>query len=41
MREALLKKNYDVIYEEFKSGHDYLCWGETLANGLISLIGIR
>lgn len=39
MRDTLLKKNYDVFYEEFKSGHDYLCWGETLANGLIALIG--
>jgi enterochelin esterase-like enzyme len=40
-RDMLLAKGYAVKFEEFKSGHDYLCWGETLANGLISLIGIE
>lgn len=39
MRDRLIAKGYDVFYEEFKSAHDYLSWGETLANGLISLIG--
>lgn len=40
MRDVLLgKKECNVRYEEFKSGHDYLSWGETLANGLIALIG--
>ncbi len=38
-RDVLLAKGYAVDFEEFMSGHDYLCWGETLANGLISLIG--
>lgn len=28
-----------VHYENYPSGHDYLGWGETLATGLISLIG--
>ncbi len=38
--ESLLKeKSYDFYYEEFKGGHDYLCWGEKLAEGLIYLIG--
>lgn len=37
MRDVLLSKSYDVKYENFQSGHDYLCWGETLATGLISL----
>lgn len=37
MRDVLLSKGYDVKYENFQSGHDYLCWGETLATGLISL----
>lgn len=40
LRDALLGKGYSVDFEEFKSGHDYLSWGETLANGLISLIGM-
>ncbi|WP_105616169.1 non-canonical purine NTP pyrophosphatase [Vallitalea okinawensis] len=39
LRDILQAKGYDVIYEEFKGGHDYLCWGETLANGLMALIG--
>jgi len=39
LRDVLISKGYDVAFEEFKSGHDYLCWGETLAHGLISLIG--
>jgi enterochelin esterase family protein len=40
-KDLLLSKGYDLYFEEFKSGHDYLCWGETLANGLISLIGCK
>ncbi len=39
LRDVLQSKGYEVKYEEFKGGHDYLCWGENLANGLISLIG--
>ncbi len=39
LRDVLESKGYEVKYEEFNSGHDYLCWGETLANGLIALIG--
>jgi enterochelin esterase family protein len=41
LRNVLKTKGYEVDYEEFKGGHDYLCWGENLANGLISLIGIK
>ncbi|MCM1991605.1 alpha/beta hydrolase-fold protein [Oceanirhabdus seepicola] len=41
LRDVLRLKGYEVEYEEFKGGHDYLCWGENLANGLISLIGIK
>lgn len=40
LRDVLISKGYTVDFEKFKSGHDYLSWGETLANGLISLIGI-
>ncbi len=40
MKDVLVeKKECTVIYEEFKSGHDYLSWGETLSNGLTALIG--
>lgn len=39
MRDALLSKGYNVEYENFYSGHDYLSWGETLAYGLIALLG--
>lgn len=39
MRDTLISKGYKVHYENYPSGHDYLGWGETLATGLISLIG--
>jgi len=39
-KNTLISKGYSVHYETFKSGHDYLYWGETLANGLITLVGI-
>jgi len=39
LKDVLIEKGYDVYFEYFNSGHDYLSWGETLANGLISLIG--
>ena len=39
LKDVLLSKGYEAHFEYFNSGHDYLCWGETLANGLISLIG--
>ena len=38
-KDILTEKGYDVEFEYFNSGHDFLCWGETLAIGLISLIG--
>lgn len=41
LKDVLIGKGYDVYFEYFNSGHDYLSWGETLANGLISLIGIN
>jgi enterochelin esterase family protein len=39
MRDVLLSKGYEVEYSEFKGGHDYLSWGETLARGLVYLAG--
>ncbi|MBS4538166.1 DUF3327 domain-containing protein [Clostridium sp. D2Q-11] len=41
LRDVLITKGYKVEYEEFKGGHDYLCWGENLGNGLRSLIGYK
>lgn len=38
-RDILRDKGYKVFYEEYKSGHDFLNWGECLAKGLINLIG--
>lgn len=39
-RDTLNSKGYVVHYETFNSAHDNLYWGETLAKGLIALIGI-
>jgi enterochelin esterase-like enzyme len=39
MRDVLLAKGYEVQYRQFNSGHDYLNWRGTLADGLIALIG--
>lgn len=41
LRDILISKGYNVDFQWFNGGHDYLSWGETLANGLISLIGIK
>ena len=39
MRDVLLAKGYEVHYRQVVGGHDYLRWRETLADGLIELIG--
>ena len=39
MRDVLLAKGYEVHYQQFNSGHDYLNWRGTLADGLIALAG--
>jgi enterochelin esterase-like enzyme len=39
MRDVLLAKGYEVHYQQFVGGHDYLSWRGTLADGLIALIG--
>ncbi|WP_346928651.1 alpha/beta hydrolase-fold protein [Clostridium sp.] len=41
LKDTLTAKGYDVEFQWFKSGHDYLSWGENLADGLISLIGVN
>jgi enterochelin esterase-like enzyme len=39
LRDVLLAKGYDVHFQEFAGGHDYLSWRGTLADGLIVLMG--
>jgi enterochelin esterase family protein len=39
LRDVLRAKGYEVFYQEFQGGHDYLSWRGTLADGLILLGG--
>jgi enterochelin esterase-like enzyme len=39
MREVSLAKGYEVHYQQFVGGHDYLSWRGTFADGLMDLIG--
>jgi enterochelin esterase-like enzyme len=38
LRDVLLAKGYEVHYQEFAGGHDYLSWRGTLADGLFLLM---
>jgi len=39
LRDVLLAKGYEVQFQEFAGGHDYLSWRGTLADSLIFLMG--
>ena len=39
LRDVLRAKGYSVTYRELGYGHDYLHWRDSLAEGLISLLG--
>lgn len=41
LRDVLLAKGYQVHYQQFVSGHDGLSWRGTLADGLITLLGVH
>jgi enterochelin esterase family protein len=38
LRDALLAQGYEVAHHEYNGGHDYLCWREELAHGLVALL---
>jgi enterochelin esterase family protein len=38
VRDVLIARGYEVHYESFAGGHDYLSWRDGLANGLITLL---
>jgi enterochelin esterase family protein len=39
LRDVPRAKGYEVHFQEFEGGHDYLSWRGTLADGLIALLG--
>jgi enterochelin esterase-like enzyme len=39
LRDVLVARRCDVTFREFPGGHDYLWWRETVADGLIALLG--
>ena len=41
LRDVLLAKGYEVHYEQFVGGHDFVSWRVMLADGLLALLGTR
>lgn len=41
LRDVLLAKGYEVHYQEYYGGHDFLSWRGSLADGLIALLGSK
>jgi enterochelin esterase-like enzyme len=39
LRDVLRAKGYEVFYQEFQGGHDYVSWRGTIADGIILLGG--
>jgi enterochelin esterase family protein len=39
LRDVLLAKGYEVHFQQFDGGHDFLSWRGTLADGLVALMG--
>jgi enterochelin esterase family protein len=39
LRDVLRARGYRVVYHEFTGGHDYLTWRDSLADGLLALVG--
>jgi enterochelin esterase family protein len=39
LRDVLRAKGYEVFYQEFQGGHDYVSWRGSIADGLILLGG--
>lgn len=39
IRDLLIEKGTTVHFHQFKGGHDWVCWRETFADGLLTLIG--
>lgn len=39
LRDVLRAKGYQVDYHEINGGHDYVCWRDELAEGLVAILG--
>lgn len=39
LRQALIEAGHQVFYQEFRGGHDWICWRDGLLQGLIHMLG--